>query len=62
MATIITCTDDELVAEREELLRKVGMSSVEEFRRFADTYTLTGDEMHIMDLLDDVEFLLDGRR
>jgi hypothetical protein len=57
MAPVIVETRDKLVERREQILRALG-TSLDEFRKRAAVETLTGDELDMLDELDEIAFLL----
>jgi len=57
MAWVREVTREELLARRERILARLGMS-YEEFLRRAEAYTLVGEEHDALDDLRDIEFLL----
>lgn len=59
IARLIAPTEQELKNQRDDLIRRAGMS-LDELRRRRTSYTLTGEEMAVLDRVEDIEFLLNG--
>lgn len=59
MSKVTYVTREELLAQREDVLRDLGMT-LEEFAELRSKYTLVGKEWHAAHDLDDIEFLLQG--
>lgn len=57
MSPVIVETTEKLLARRQEILRDLGMS-LEQFREVADTVTLAGDKLDMLEELDEIAFLL----
>lgn len=57
MSRVVSVSNDELAARRDEILRRLGLS-LEELRSRADAGALTGDEWDAWQRLCDIEFLL----
>jgi hypothetical protein len=57
MAPVVTLTQAELVARREALLGRLGMT-MEELKALASTATLSGEELEAAEELDEIAFLL----
>lgn len=57
MAPVVTETREMLLARREAIFARLGVSS-EEFERLVETRTLTGEELDARDELDEIAFML----
>lgn len=57
MAPVIDFTHEDLVARREEILRRIGLDAGE-FERVRATRTLSSEEWEAKEELEEIEFLL----
>ena len=56
---VVELSRDELLARREEILKRVG-ADLEEFTARAHSFSLVGEEWDAWDQLQNIAFLLDG--
>ena len=61
MAPVIEVTREELIARRDEILARLGLTLDEYLRRAAES-ELSGEEWDVRDDLDSIAFLLDEQR
>ncbi|ODT12248.1 MAG: hypothetical protein ABS61_00450 [Microbacterium sp. SCN 70-18] len=61
MAPVIEVTREALIARRDEILSRLGLT-LDEYLRRAEGSELSGDEWDARDDLDAIAFLLDERR
>lgn len=54
---MVSVSREGLIAERDDLLRRLG-TSLEEFTSRAEAYALVGDEWEVWSRLQDIDFLL----
>lgn len=59
MSTVIRMTREEVVQQREDLLRQVGMT-YEQLHERAARYQVTMDELLVWDTIEGLDYLLEG--